>query len=321
MKFILIGLVLLIGLGYGGAKGYLYYQVSDHVETAVLVAAPYAVLEYGGISSTLTGELTIDNVRIQVNGYRDDVQIGRLGIKTPNFLALLKLSDLSALSQSGGDSTPKYFGFIAEKIRVSVTADYYRKFYKNYIEAIAPNDIGQGGVQCVGKYGYSPKALQALGYEELIMSTAITLRQEENRFITEMDLDIVDMSGIEIDVTVAGNAMMGAARGAAYRPTLHSLQVKVTDHSLNRRIEKYCTKLGLTPEQIVRAHINALQYFGSTMGIEFDEYVIDPYKDYLAGKSTFIATAKPRAPLDLASIAKYKPSDVPALLNLEAVAR
>jgi hypothetical protein len=93
------------------------------------------------------------------------------------------------------------------------------------------------------------------------------------------------------------------------------------DKSLNQRIEKYCRKLGLTPEQIQRAHINSLQYHGSTMGIKFDEYVTDPYKEYLNGKSVFIATAKPRRPLQLTSISKYKPSDVTALLNLEAVAR
>jgi hypothetical protein len=145
LKFILIGLVLLVGLGYGGAKGYLYYQVRDHVETAVLMTAPYAELEYSGISSTLTGELTVDDVRIRVNGYRDDVQIGRLGIKTASFLALLKLSDFSATSKPGGDSTPESIGFIAQEIRVSVTADYYRKFYKDYIKEIAPYDIGQGG--------------------------------------------------------------------------------------------------------------------------------------------------------------------------------
>ena len=179
MKFILIGLVLLVGLGYGSAKAYLHYQVRDGVETAVLVTAPYAVLEYSGISSTLMGELTIDNVRIRVNGYRDDIQIGRLGIKTPNFLSLLKLSDLSTLSQPDGDSTPEFFGFIAEEIRVSVTADYYREFYKNNIAAIAPYDIGQGGVQCVGKYGYSPKALQALGYRSSDAEKMISLAQQQ----------------------------------------------------------------------------------------------------------------------------------------------
>ena len=91
MKYVLIGIVLLAGLGYGGAKAYIHYQVSDGVETAVMVTAPYATVEYSGISSTLSGELTIDDVRIQGSGYRDEIFIGRLGIKTPNFLSLLKL--------------------------------------------------------------------------------------------------------------------------------------------------------------------------------------------------------------------------------------
>jgi hypothetical protein len=321
MKFVLIGIVLLAGLGYGGAKAYIHYQVSDGVETAVMVTAPYANVEYSGISSTLTGELTVDDVRIQVNGYRDEIYIGRLGINTPNFLSLLKLSNFSALSPTDSNSKPDYFGFIAENIRMPVSADYYRDFYDKNIDAIAPDDILQGGVQCVGKYGYSPRALRALGYEDLVMSMSVTLRQAEDRFITEMDVDAVDMVGIEFDVSMAGDAMAGAAMGGAYEPTLHSLQVKVTDHSLKQRVHKYCTELGLTPEQIIRAHINALQYFGSTMGIKFDDYVVDPYKEYLEGKSTFIATARPRAPLQLSSISKYRPDDVPALLNLEAVAR
>ena len=62
MKFLLIGIVLLAGLGYGGAKAYIHYQVSDGVETAVVVMAPYAAVNYSGISSTLTGELTIDDI-------------------------------------------------------------------------------------------------------------------------------------------------------------------------------------------------------------------------------------------------------------------
>jgi len=76
MKFVLIGLILLAGSGYGGAKAVIHYQVSDAVETAVMVTAPYASVEYSGISSTLSGELTIDDVRIQVSGYRDEIFIG-----------------------------------------------------------------------------------------------------------------------------------------------------------------------------------------------------------------------------------------------------
>lgn len=321
MKGLLIGLILVVGLGYGGAKAYLHYQVSDGVDAAVMGMEPYAELEYGGISSTLTGELTIDDVKIQVKGFRDNIVIGRLGINTPNFLALLNLGNLSTGSQAPFGGPPEYFGIIAENIKVSVSADYYRDIYNKNIEQLAPADIRQRGVQCVGKYGFSPRTLGELGYDELVMSTSVTLRQAENYFITEMDFDIVDMIDVEIEVSVLGDLMSGAAMGASYQPKMRSLQIDITDQSLNKRVKKYCTRLGLTPAQILRAHLNALQYFGKKNGIEFDKYVTDPYKEYLAGKSKFIVTAKPRKPIDLARIKKYKPIDVPALLNLEAAAQ
>ena len=324
MKNLLIGLVLLVGLGYGGAKAYIYYQVSDRVDAVIPMMAPYADIQYGGISSTLTGELTIDDVSIQINGYRDAITIGRLGINTPSFLDLLKLSKLSSDFGAANDDppeySPEYFGLLAENIRVSASADYYRDYYDENIKALAPTDIRQRGVQCVGKYGYSPKALKALGYEELVMSMSMIMREADTHFVVEMDFDIVDMIDVEIDVSIAGKLMEGAAMGSGYQPMLRSMQVKLTDNSINQRIVKYCTELGLTSAQILRAHINALQYAGNTVGIKFDKHVIDPYKEYLTDKSTFVATAKPRDPVYLARISRYKPSDVPALLNLEAFA-
>ena len=131
------------------------------------------------------------------------------------------------------------------------------------------------------------------------------------------DLDMIEL---EIDISMAGELKAGAAMGSGYRPMLRSMQVKLTDNSINQRIVKYCTELGLTSAQILRAHINALQYAGNTVGIKFDKHVIDPYKEYLTDKSTFVATAKPREPVYLTRISRYKPSDVPALLNLEAFA-
>ena len=320
MKKVLIGLLLVVGGGYGGAKAYIHYKASDSVDAAVMAISPYAEMQYSGISSTLTGELTVDDVRIRVNGYRDDIVVGRMGIDTPSFLALLNLGNMMG-GQSSGIGLPEYFGLIAEEIRIPATADYYRDMYSKNIEALAPDDIRQRGVQCVGKYGYSPEALQALGYEELVVSTSVRLSQADTHYLAEMNFDIVDMVDVEVDVALEGSVVMLAAGGMGYQPTLRSFEMKVTDRSLNARAEKYCTQLGLTPEQILAAHLNALQYFGSQYGIEFDEYVIDPYKEYLAGKSTFIATAKPREPLQLARISKYRPSDVPALLNLEAVAQ
>ncbi len=43
---------------------------------------------------------------------------------------------------------------------------------------------------------------------------------------------------------------------------------------------------------------------------------MEPYKEFLAGNSTFILTAKPSKPVSLTQIDLYNPADVPALLNL-----
>lgn len=215
MKFVLIGLVALLGLGYGGAKAYLHYHVSNGMDSAIVMMAGKVEMGYGGVSSTLTGELTVDDVRFRVNGYRDDIYIGRMGINTPSFLALLNLSKFSPGSQASDVESPEYFGLIAENIRVSTSADYYQDYYTNNIKVIAPSDIRQRGVQCVGKYGYSPEAFSALGYDELVMSTSLILRPH---YVAEMDFDIEDMFDIEIDLSLEGNLMMLAAAGNGYQP-------------------------------------------------------------------------------------------------------
>ncbi len=56
------------------------------------------------------------------------------------------------------------------------------------------------------------------------------------------------------------------------------------------------------------------------MGIEFDEYVIEPYTEFVSGKSRFVITANPVEPISLSQIGLYKASDVPALLDLSAEA-
>lgn len=48
---------------------------------------------------------------------------------------------------------------------------------------------------------------------------------------------------------------------------------------------------------------------------------MDPYREFLNGKPTFIISAQPTKPVNLSQIGLYKPTDVPALLNLSATTR
>ena len=318
MKNFIIWVVLMAALGYGGAKFYLHKEVSDAMDMAVLMVSPYANVEYDGVGSTLSGELTVDGVRINVDGFRDDITIERIGINTPSFLSLIELSDLASMQ---GDSMPEYFGFLVEGLRIPANADYYEKLYDFALRARGVTDDTEPAIECTGKYGFSPKALSALGYRDQVVSLSMIVRDDESQYSFDMKMSMDDMWDLDARISLAGNMMDEMSKGAMYRPKLRDMHVEFTDQSLNERVTEYCSKRGLSAAETLSAQIDSFKFVGESNGIEFDEYMLEPYKEFLLGKSTLVVTARPSEPIAFSQIDLYKPSDVPALLNLAAVAR
>lgn len=315
-NFLILAIVVLAG-GFFGSKWYLHGKVSDGMDMAVLMMSPYAMVEYQGVRSTLTGELTIEGIRVRVDGFNDDLFIDSLGIDTPSFLSLLDLGDIASIQSDG---MPAEIGFMVEGLRVPVTADYYDTLYEVALKARGLDGMQDVATECTGKYGFSPAALTGLGYTEQVISSAITIHNDRGSYLLDMRVSIQDMWDIEAEVALAGDMMSEMMRGPAYRPRLASMRLQMTDRSLVRRVTEYCTRRGLSTEQILQAQLDAFKFVGEQNGIEFDEYVLDPYLEFLGGKSTLIVTARPNEPIAPSQIDLYKPSDVPALLNLEATA-
>ena len=318
MKNFIIWAILIAGVAYGGSKLYLHNEVGDTMDMIVLMMAPYANVEYQGVRSTLTGELTVEGVRVRIDGYSDDLYIDRVGIDTPNFLSLIALSDLA---KNGPDAMPEYFGFLVEGMRVPVDADYFADFYEFSLAMRQGADTDDAAAACTGKYGFSPATLSELGYTEQVMSMYMTLRDEKSQYSIEMDVSMDDMWDVDADIAFAGNMMTEFMKGMAYQPRLRNMHIEFTDRSLNQRVTRYCEELGLTPAETLRAQVDSFRFAGESNGIEFDQYMIDPYREFLLGKSTLVVTAQPNNPVAFSQIDLYKPSDVPALLNLAAVAR
>jgi hypothetical protein len=317
MKNLIVWLLVIGAAGYFGSKWYLHSEVSDGMDMAVIMMAPYADVEYSGVASTLTGELTIEGIRVRFDGFNDDLYIDRLGIDTPSFLSLIELGDVARMRS---DSMPEYFGFMIEGVRIPVGADYYKKLYKLALEMRGVDDALDAAVECTGKYGFSPQALAELGYDEQVVSSSITIHNQRGKFSFDMTMTMQDMWDIDANLTLAGDMMTEISKGRAYRPRLSSLKIAMTDRSLNKRVADYCSRRGLSEKEILQAQLDSFKFVGEENGIEFDEYVLDPYMEFIGGKSTLVVTAKPNEPIAISQIDLYKPSDVPALLNLEATA-
>lgn len=320
MKNLVFWAVLLSASGYVGSKLLLHHKVESGVDNAFLMVSPFVNIEYDGVSSTMTGELTIDGIRATVVGFNDPIIIERLGIDTPSYFSLLRLADIAENKASPDEIMPDYFGIIAEGVRLKVNADYMRKIHSARVAALDVDDADEPANRCSGKYGYSPDDLAALGYSEQVASASVHFRRGKGNYSVTLVSNVDDMWDMDLNVTLDGDMVTEMSKGSRYRPKLRDLRVELHDDSLNKRVQKYCTTLGLDSEQILAAQLDALQYFGGENGIMFDEYVIEPYKEFLSGKEHFVITAKPSEPVSLSQISLYKPSDVPALLDLSATA-
>ena len=303
---------------YGGSKAYLHSEVEDTMDMAVMLMSPYADVEYKGVRSTMSGELTIEDVRIRIHEFRDEIVIDRMGIDTPSFFSLLDMSDYLTMQDN---DVPDYFGILVEGVHVPVEADFFDELYAFGLRAQHGDDEIDAAAQCTGKYGFSPAALKALGYHEQVFSFAMTARNDDGQYVFEVETDIEDMWEADARMTMAGDMMSELALGTAYRPRLRNLTIDYTDKSLKQRVTKYCAKLGLSHDEILQAQMDTFRFYGESNGIEFDEYMLDPYLEFLKGASRITITAKPNEPIAMSQIDLYKPSDVPALLNLEAQVR
>lgn len=320
MKNLIIWAVILGVVGYFGSKLLLHHKIEKGVDAAFLAISPFVNVEYDGVSSTMSGELTIDGIRATVSGFDDEIRIDRLGIDTPSYFTLLKLADITENLSSPDEIVPKYFGVIAEGIHMRVNSDYMRKLHKLRLAEVNADDADTPASLCAGKYGYSPEALQGLGYTQQVASVSAHFRRGASNYSLDFSSTVDDMWSITGEMSLAGDMMTEMSKGTRYRPRMNSMRLEFIDDSLNARIKKYCKRLGLSPEETLAAQLASLAFFGAENGIEFDEYVIDPYTDFVTGKSRLVVTANPSEPVSLSQISLYKPSDVPALLDLSAEA-
>jgi len=315
-----LGILVLAVVGYFGSKAYLHHEVGESVDQAIVMMSPYAAVEYDGISSTMSGELTVDGVRVMVKGFSDPVTIDRIGIDTPSFLSLLSLTDLQKRNSSGTPDVPDELAFLVDGLRVATDSDVYSTVHQFRLSALGAADAAEPAAECVGKYGFSPAALTAMGYLEQVASVSFRFRNADNYFTVEVDGETRDMRHFAMDIDFDGSLVSGLSQGVGYQPAIRRMQLRYSDLSLNSRVSEYCRSLGLSDDDVLQAQLDTLNSLGADYGVVFDEYVVDPYVEFLGGKSTIVFKAEPTTPIRMSQLALYKPEDVPALLNLSAEA-
>lgn len=318
MRNLIISVVLLAVGGYLYASWQIQRDVAKGVDMAVMTMSPYATVEYKGVSATLTGELTVDGIRVRLKGFDDEIYIDRIGIDTPSFLTLMKFGDIPKLVASGDDILPEYFGLLIEGWRMPVNADYGYELHAERIAELGVDDAEYVDSECTGKYGLPPAALIAMGYEDYDISMSAQFRNRNSDYAVDIVSTMNDMWKVDAELILAGDMMTELAKGNRYRPKMSEMRIEYTNLSIIERMGAYCKQRGLTDDQIRTAMVESFKFLGEDNGVEFDEFMLEQFVEFLSGGKTFVISAHPREPVGLSQISLYSPKDVPALLRLSA---
>lgn len=314
-KLIVWGAILGSAL-YFGTKFYLHYRVSSNLDNALLMLSPFAQVSYSGVSSTMGGTLSVDDLVVQVNGYRDPVRADKLSLVTPGFWHLLALSDIGP--QSLSKEMPESLGFAIVGFQSDVDSDLMRTLYRLGKTEKSGGEPVTAAETCTGRFGFSPDDLEDLGYTSLEADLHFGYRKDGADIVVDARSSIVDMYEMNLEMTLDGAMSPQAVAMGTYRPKLIDARLEYVDQSLDRRTTKLCERAGLSAEEVLAAKLEAFLSIGEDQGIVFDEQIVKPYREFLGGKSTFVLEAQPHEPVTMSQIGLYKPSDVPALLNLTA---
>ncbi len=318
MRNFVVTAILVGVIGYFGAKFYLHHEVSSNLESAISLARPFADIQYQGVSSTMLGELSVDGISARFANFKDRLEIDKVSIITPGFWYLLNLGDTDQRMTGDDAALPESFGFEIEGLRADVSDDFMKAYAKSVRQA-APELIGDdAAANCVSKDGFSMSMLKRLGYHEIVASMSMAYRQEDGKLLFNAWLDVEDMYAMQIGLTLDGTMTPDSLARGTFRPRMIDGRIEYEDYSLIDRTKKLCRRQGFSEQEMIAAELDAFRAAGMQIGIAFDEYVMEPYEKFLSGGSTFIVTARPTNPIILSQITLYKPTDVPALLNLSA---
>ncbi len=317
MRNLLLLACTLVVAAYLGSRWYLHDKVTRQLDMLIAAAQPMVDIRYEGVSSTLTGELGIDDVTMQFSGYSDPVHIDSVRIVTPGYFHLLGL----AVRNGGGTrpDIPESLTVAVRGLEMPVRADYFAT-----LDALPAGQAEPGAAdpaaQCAGQR-FTHDILRDLGYERLVIDASVGYRTGDGRLVIDVVNNVADMYDFALTLTFEGAAGAASLLPAVFQPRLVNGRAEYVDRSLEERVMRLCTEeWQVAPEAVIAARKDAFALAVSRMGIELDEYVMEPYVEFLRGKRRLVVTAQPIEPVNLKQVGLYKPSDVPALLNLSAEA-
>jgi hypothetical protein len=312
-KKLLLALILLPVAAVLGIKGYIAYNTKKTLEQLTAMAAPFVSIRYQGVSSTLGGSVSIEDVRLQPVGLTDVIPLEEIRIDTPGLGYLL-----SARSRLESGEYPERLQLRLRGLGLDLVSPMMSGL-EQFLATAADVTGMRAMPHCGGLRYLGPRQYRQFGYETLVMDITLGYQLEKllDRTVIKFDWITRDMASLESTITLAGGAA-ALKPGAGAAPQVSQVRAVYRDLSYMDRIKRYCAEASkISVEDYVRAETEQddTAYAGS-WGFVPGPGLRAAYRQFLEKPGEVVVEARPADGLDPKNLALYKPEDMIAMLNL-----
>jgi len=315
LRLLLITAIVLGALFMAG-KFWFHQRVAEAVDAAIVPLQAAADVSYSGVTSSLTGEVGIENLHIKPHGLADSVQIESITAKFPDIGYVLKLED-NMQAQNYPDSLFLTVG----NMSLSTNGALVRSLDENILAQMAAANITDN---CVNRASNMLSELAPLGYEQLSVDYTVGYAHNSATGELSMSGSIRQSRAFEVDYEVVIPLAALSSAGAALfmtDPELINASFNLKDEGYYDKLLAHCSAIeGKDPAVVTQEILSAWIQQMSTMGVPPDQQMLADYHQFLTSGETFSLNAAPREPVKFQYLSLYEPKDIPNLLNIATAA-
>lgn len=308
----LLLVILFFGGIYGGLKMYMYYRVTKTVDKVAYDIKPIVDFRYGEIASSFDGTIGLTDVSLEVAATGDIIKIQSVTMDNGNLLGLYEFN-----KEFSEDRTPRYYNLHVSGFSIDLNSRLVEIYRDAANLSHPPFPEKEKLLNCGDIFKLDPKLIADLGYADSAMDFSMVVDLRAPIFKFEVSIFYPDDTEVVIKASFDAGDAYKSRIPVADRMKLKDFEMVLNPGSFLEESMNYCMKKeNATREQVSQAFLQQFEQRMTELKIKPDKDMLNEYKKFLNTPSQLVVTANPREPLDLATMEKYDPADVPGLLNM-----
>lgn len=281
---IIIGLIVV-----GGTKALLWYY-TDKTAKDIQNTLPPGVFNYTGVSTSLQGSTSIDDITITYAGQK--IKIEKIELKSKNIVELLEL-----ILKNWGSKVPNQIALRIQGITVNSTTLLSNKQIADSFRY--PFDIPCGKVKKIGLVEYMD-----IGYQNFVFDIDLAYEKiSAKRIKASFDLNTRNASKFSSSFYGDASLLNPMAASDHKKNAIPEFQMQWSDDVFTKKLYNYCAQ---KENKAIDEYIAALPEFSkedidqasvAMFGLTLSDEIVNAVNDYIKNPKEFYIATNPKGPV------------------------